>query len=159
MAWIDLVLELVAQFSSPQVMRRLSKILLIDTADREQRYYQQFIPNYQHGDKLVLAAQQHIARHYSSMLSVQALAQIAFTTERTLLRRFQQTTKMTPSIYIQRFRVQKACDLLESSKESIENIAYKVGFQNVNAFRKLFVKVMGLSPQQFRMRFDRKSLA
>ena len=134
-------------------MRHLGKILLVDTAQREQRYYQQFIPNYNHGDKAVLASQQYIDKHFSEEISVSELAKIACTSERTLLRRFTESTKLRPSSYLQRYRIQKACSMLESSKDKVDTIAFSTGFKNVNAFRKLFHQIMGLSPTEFRRRF------
>ncbi len=60
MSWLDLGLELVSQLSTPAVMRLLGKMLVVDTGAREQRFYQQFMPNFQHGDSAVLSAQHYI---------------------------------------------------------------------------------------------------
>jgi YesN/AraC family two-component response regulator len=55
--------------------------------------------------------------------------------------------------YIQRVRVQKACELLEASQQSFEQISASVGYDDVNSFRKVFIKVIGLSPSAFKARF------
>jgi transcriptional regulator GlxA family with amidase domain len=73
--------------------------------------------------------------------------------ERTFLRHFTSATSLKPMQYIQRLRVQKACNLLESSKQSFEKISASVGYDDVNSFRKVFIKVIGLSPSAFKARF------
>ncbi len=54
MSWLDLGLEIVAQFSKPHIMRALGKYLIVDTGKREQRYYGSFTPKFNHGNKQIL---------------------------------------------------------------------------------------------------------
>ncbi|MBE8168645.1 MAG: helix-turn-helix domain-containing protein [Shewanella sp.] len=153
MSWIDLGLELVAQRLSPKIMRELGKYLIVDTGKREQRYYVQFTPCFSHGDQAILAVQHYIQVHYRTKLFVCELAKQAFMTERTFLRRFNACTGLKPTQYLQKTRVQKACELLESTKQSFEKIALEVGYEDANSFRKLFIKTLGLCPTDFRARF------
>ncbi|WP_394241158.1 helix-turn-helix domain-containing protein [Vibrio astriarenae] len=76
-------------------------------------------------------------------------------TVRTLQRRFKAATGFNPNQYIQRVRIQKACDLLETGSESFEVIARQVGYEDSSAYRKVFVKLMGLTPIEFSRRFQR----
>ncbi len=154
MSWLDLGLELVSQLSTPLVMRLLGKMLVVDTGAREQRFYQQFMPNFQHGDSAVLNVQHYMADHFSHTISNQVLSELSCLTERTLQRRFQKATGLNLNQYLQHLRVQKACDLLESSNLAFEAIAYHVGYQDASAFRKVFIKTMGLAPKAFRARFS-----
>ena len=156
MSWIDLGLELVKKFTSEQVMRQLGKMLVVDTASREQRSYQQFQPNLRHQDQAILTVQAYIADHLNSALKVKQLADLAHMHERSLLRRFSKATGLKPTQYIQRARIQRACDLLESTQLTFERIAYQVGYQDVSACRKLFNATMGVSPKVFRQRFVMK---
>jgi len=153
MSWLDLGLDIVAKHASASVMRQLGKILVIDTAPREQRYYQQFVPSMTHGDHAVLDAQQQINLGYSQLLTVSQLAANVHLSERTLLRRFNQATDYSPNQYIQRLRIQKACDLLETTQHSFDHIAHLVGYQDSTACRKAFIKIIGLAPSAFRQRF------
>lgn len=154
MSWLDLGLELVSQLSTPSVMRLLGKMLVVDTGAREQRFYQQFMPNFQHSDSAVLNVQHYMADHFSHTISNQVLSELSCLTERTLQRRFQKATGLNLNQYLQHLRVQKACDLLESSNLAFEAIAYHVGYQDASAFRKVFIKTMGLAPKAFRARFS-----
>ncbi len=156
LSWLDLGLELVAQFSSPDIMRQLGKILVVDTGQREQRYYQQFSPGFTHGDELILTVQQKMQTDYAQPIKITGLADFCHLTERTFLRRFYKATGLNPSEYLQRLRIQKACDLLETVSDSFEVIANKVGYEDINACRKIFVRIVGLSPREFRKRFVNK---
>lgn len=153
LSWLDLGLELVAQFTTPGIMRQLGKILVVDTGAREQRYYQQFSPRLTHGDELILAVQQKLQTDYAQSIKITALAEFCCLTERTFLRRFFKATGLTPSEYLQRLRIQKACDLLESVPDSFTVVANRVGYEDTNACRKIFIRIIGLSPREFRKRF------
>ena len=153
LSWVDLGLELVAQFATPHIMRQLGKTLVVDTGQREQRYYQQFSPRLTHGDELILKVQQKLQTDYAQIIKIRALAEFCCLTERTFLRRFFKATGLNPSEYLQRLRIQKACGLLESVTDSFAVIASKVGYDDINACRKIFVRIMGLTPREFRKRF------
>jgi len=153
MSWMDLGLELVAQFLTPAVMRQLGKFLIIDTAPREQRYYQSFNPRLDHGDDVIHKTQTHIQAKFHTRLTVASLAKKSHLSERTFARHFIQATGFKANEYLQRLRIQKACELLESTKKTFEVIAYDVGYEDVSACRKSFVKIIGLTPKEFRRRF------
>ena len=153
MAWLDLGLELVAQFTQPRIMRLLGKYLIVDTGSREQRYYRSFIPALDHGDKAVLNVQHHLQVNFANSISMSDMAALSCLGDRTFLRRFVKATGLKPSQYLQQLRIQKACDWIESSHDSVELIATKVGYEDVSAFRKIFIKTMGLTPREFRSRF------
>ena len=155
MSWVDLGLELVAQFSHPSIMRLLGKSMVVDTGGREQRYYQSFSPKRGHGDQPVLKAQHYIQTHFHHSISIVTLSEVSFLSERTFLRRFVRATGLKPTEYLQRTRIQKACDLIESTTESIDSIASLVGYEDISAFRKVFIKITGLTPRDFRRRFAR----
>ncbi|CAA0085209.1 HTH-type transcriptional regulator CdhR [BD1-7 clade bacterium] len=153
MSWVDLGLEIVAQYAGAATMRKLGRYMIVDTAKRQQQYYSSFSPRFDHGDAAVVKAQHFLQQHYTKPLRIPDLAKHTHLSERTLLRRFTENTELSPLMYLQRVRVQKACDLLESSQQSIESITYQVGYNDVSAFRKIFKRTMGLSPAEFRLRF------
>jgi len=153
MSWIDLGLEIVAQFTKPHIMRTLGKYLIVDTGKREQRYYGSFTPKFNHGNQQVLQVQHHIQRNYTHPLNISKLATLACMSERTFLRQFSSATTLKPTQYIQRIRVQKACELLESTTQSFEQIALNIGYNDATSFRKIFIKIIGLSPSAFKTRF------
>ncbi len=157
MSWVDLGLELIAQFSTPAIMRQLGKIMVVDTGEREQRYYQIFSPKFDHGDKEIRNVQRKLTTDYNQHVKVTAMAESCNLTDRTFLRRFVRATGLKPNNYLQRLRVQKACDFLENTQLPFESIAYNVGYDDAGACRKVFVRITGLTPGEFRKRFKSDS--
>jgi transcriptional regulator GlxA family with amidase domain len=90
-----------------------------------------------------------------SPVSVADLARHAGLEPRTFLRRFVQATGVKPSEYQQRLRVSRARELLEFSRSNIDEIASRVGYDDVAGFRRVFRKVVGLTPSDYRRRFGR----
>jgi transcriptional regulator GlxA family with amidase domain len=66
---------------------------------------------------------------------------------------------MRPGEYQQRLRISRARELLEFSRKSIDNIALDVGYEDVGGFRRVFHKIVGLTPSDYRRRFSRLSTA
>ncbi|GLT18566.1 transcriptional regulator [Vibrio zhanjiangensis] len=154
MSWLDLGFELISKYSSPRVVRQLGKTLVIDTSQREQSYYQQFKPSFAHGDLVIVSVQQTMHQSYTELISIHQLAKQVNLTERTMQRRFLKATGYNPNQYLQRLRVQNACDYLESTKRSFEWIANQVGYEDISACRKVFINIVGLTPREFRKRFS-----
>lgn len=159
MSWLDLGLEIVAQHAGPSIMAQLGKHLVIDTGDRAQSYYQQFIPKRNHGDSLISKAQLYLDQHYGDKIIIADLSLQFHTSERSFLRRFQQACGLKPSEYLQHLRIQKACDELERTKKSFDVISQEVGYDNSSACRKVFVRLIGLTPKEFRQRFVKTVIA
>ncbi len=153
MSWLDLALEIVARHAGPAVMNQLGKNLVVDTGQRSQRYYQQFIPKRNHGDKAILEIQAFLDKYYFKKTKNIEMADLGHMSERNFLRRFAQATDLKPSEYIQRLRIQKACEKLEQTTKHFETIATEVGYEDSSACRKIFVRILGLTPKQFRQRF------
>lgn len=155
LSWVDLALELISQLCGPEIMREVGRHFVVDTGRREQRYYSAFTPPTQHGDEPITQAQALIERTFTAPIRISELARTVALTERTFLRRFERATGHTPLAYVQQLRIQSAQRALENTKAAIEQIAYAVGYENVNAFRKLFKRHTGLSPSQYRQRLKR----
>ena len=153
MSWLDLGLELVAQFTHPSIMRQLGKTLIVDTGSREQKYYQSFVPKLDHGNKAILKVQHYVQTHFAGAISISQLAELACLSERTFLRHFVQATGIKPTEYLQRLRIQKACDYIETSTSTFDTISMDVGYEDNSAFRKTFRKITGLTPSEFKKRF------
>ncbi len=154
MAWTDLGLRLIARFLGTAVMLETARLFLIDPGEREQSYYNLFVPNLSHGDGNVLKAQHWVQANHQSSASVPDMASIAGLGNRTFLRRFRAATGHNPSDYLQRLRINKAREHLELTTNGVEAIAAEVGYMDAPTFSKLFRKVVGLSPSEYRRRFS-----
>lgn len=84
---------------------------------------------------------------------VEQLAKRALMSPRTFARRFRDETGTTPHTWITRQRVSAAEELLERTDQPVEWIAGEVGFGNAATLRHHFVRVRGVSPQNYRRQF------
>jgi transcriptional regulator GlxA family with amidase domain len=153
MAWTDLGLKLVERFLGPVAMAQTARMLLVDPPGREQRYYSGFAPRLTHGDSAIVKAQHFLQANGGKEARLAILAEQAGLEERTFLRRFQKATGMTATDYAQRLRVVKAQELLQFGPLPVERIAWEVGYSDPGAFRKIFFRIVGLSPGEYRQRF------
>lgn len=154
MAWTDLGLRLVDRLLGPTIMIETARMLLVDPPGREQRYYSVFSPRLTHGDAAVLKVQHWLQATQAKDVALPTLAAQAGLEERTLLRRFQKATGMTTTEYAQRLRVGRARELLQFGNASIDRVAWEVGYSDPGAFRKVFTRIVGLSPSAYRRRFS-----
>lgn len=154
LAWTDLGLRLIHRVLGPTVMADAAKFLLVDPSGREQRNYSTFAPRLSHGDTAILKVQHWLQTHSGEDINVGALADRAGLEQRTFLRRFQKATGLRPTGYVQALRIGLAREKLEFSRDSVERIAFVVGYKDASAFRRVFQKVTGLSASAYRERFS-----
>lgn len=155
MAWTDLGLRLIEKYLGAQIMLQTARFFLIDPSGREQKHYSRFIPNFRHGDKAVLKAQHWLHSHSEQAITVPMMAETAHLEGRTFIRRFQAATGMNPSQYLQALRIDKAKALMELTKDTIEHIAWQVGYEDTSAFRRVFQKLTGQTPRDYKRKFCR----
>jgi AraC-like DNA-binding protein len=75
---------------------------------------------------------------------------------RNLERRFKKATSNSVVEYMQRVKIEAAKKRLESSLENVNEVMYKVGYTDTKAFRTTFKKITGLSPIQYRAKYNRE---
>jgi transcriptional regulator GlxA family with amidase domain len=92
-------------------------------------------------------------------LTVGRLAQVAHLSERTFARRFRDVLGITPLQWLLQQRVRLAQELLETTDETIENIARRAGFGTAATLRYHFGRVTSVSPQQYRHVFRYRTMA
>lgn len=151
-AGLDLCLHLVRRDWGAAIANRVAKRLVIPThRDGGQA---QFVDHLVTSEESSLSAVLDWARtHIDEPLDVDRLADRARMSSRTLSRHFKTMTGKSPGDWVQNERVRFACDLLESSDQSIEQIATASGFSSANAFRHQFRRILGTSPNQYRSHF------
>ncbi|CAM3654163.1 helix-turn-helix domain-containing protein [Corallococcus sp. ZKHCc1 1396] len=91
--------------------------------------------------------------HLHKPLTLPSLARRAAMSERTLSRRFREQTGTTPLQWLLRARVRRAQHLLETTSQSVEAVARKVGFGSTTAFREHFQRFVTTSPLAYRRAF------
>ncbi|GBQ33990.1 helix-turn-helix domain-containing protein [Gluconacetobacter azotocaptans] len=153
MSWPDLGLRLIEKLLGPMVMAETARDLLIDPPRRDQRHYRQFAPVLTHGDRAILTIQHWLRTDAAREARVAEMVRVSGLEERTFLRRFRKATGISPREYAQHLRVERARDLLETTVLPLERIAWEAGYQDTGAFKKLFFRLTGLSPAEYRERF------
>ena len=81
---------------------------------------------------------------------------------RQFTRRFKHATGETPVAYLQHLRIENAKKRLETTLDTINEITWQVGYEDINSFPGLFVKHIELAPREYRNKFarpGRKSMA
>ncbi len=153
LAWTDLGLTLVERLIGQSVMLATARFLLIDPPRSSQKPFAQFLPRFDHGDEAVRRAQHRLHAQPDEAKSIGDLAALAGLGERTFLRRFAKATGFRPIEYLQQVRVAKAREALELTNSPVDRIAWSVGYADPAAFRKVFRRISGLSPSDYRQRF------
>ena len=127
--------------------------MVLDMGRELQTPYASFIPPKNHGDPLVIKAQEWMERHQMKTVDYDRLAKEFRMSRRSLERRFKRATGITPLVYLQQFRVENAKRMLEEGVRTFNEITYEVGYEDVSFFRKIFIRLTGLRPKEYQQRF------
>jgi transcriptional regulator GlxA family with amidase domain len=73
-------------------------------------------------------------------------------------RRFIKATGNTPVEYVQRVKIESAKKAIETSRKTINEVMYEVGYSDVKAFREVFRKITGMSPLEYRNKYNREAI-
>jgi transcriptional regulator GlxA family with amidase domain len=152
-ACLNLGLEIVSEFLGPRAMLTLARVMLIDVNRTAQLPYANLQHQIQHGDDLVLRAQTLLLTNLRRVPDLETLACRLHVSSRTLARRFKGATGETPLAFLQNARIERAKRLLETTTVSFDQIAYRVGYEDVSSFRRLFMRASGISPSSYRQKF------
>jgi transcriptional regulator GlxA family with amidase domain len=153
MAWTDLGMRLIGRLLGPSVMVETSRFFLVDAGGREQRHFGNFAPRLTHGDEAILKVQHWLQAKGARSVSVADMAREAGMEERTFLRRFKTATGVKPTEYARLVRMEKARELLQFTKRTVDQVAWSVGYEDATAFRRVFNKLVGVAPGDYRRRF------
>ena len=153
-AGMDLTLYLVEKFCGRTSAVQSAKTMVLDMGRELQTPYESFFPKKDHGDPLVLKAQEWMAQHQTEAVGYEKLAGKFRMSRRSLERRFKRATGITPLGYVQRLRVESAKRMLEEGVWTFNEITYRVGYEDISFFRKIFVRLTGLRPKEYQQRFS-----
>lgn len=153
-AWQDLALYLIAQHLGTGTAQAVARFHALNTHLDGMAPYTVFSPRFDHGDAAVARAQQWIAANPACRSPVESMSVEAEMSGRSFKRHFTAATGYTPIRYVQALRIDEAKRLLEQTGEPVDEIAWRVGYDNPGFFRRLFQRLVGLSPHEHRRRFN-----
>jgi transcriptional regulator GlxA family with amidase domain len=155
-SWLNLVLYLVEKYAGRDIAVTCAKGFQIDIQRNSQSPFIIFSGQKDHEDREIRAVQDFIEKNIHSKISVEALAGQFAMGRRNLERRFKKATGNSVMEYIQRVKMEAVKKSLETSRVGVNEAMDKVGYSDPKAFRVVFKKVTGLSPLQYRNRYNRE---
>ena len=133
---------------------KTAKIFAIDMDRHNQSYFSSFQPKRHHNDEIVASAQEKIESNYQDVATIEEMIKDIPSSRRNIVRRFKQVIGITPIEYLQQTRIEAAKKLLEQTSQQMTEVIYNSGYNDPKAFRKIFRKTVGMTPSQYRDKFQ-----
>jgi len=151
--WHDMVLYLIARFAGATDAQEAARMYALQWHQDGLTPFITFEGRSDHGDAEIEAAQRWLSKHFSVANPVEEMIRRSKLAERTFKRRFTTATGLAPIAYIQRLRIEDAKRRLERTEAPVDEISWRVGYEDAAFFRRLFKRTTGLAPGAYRKRF------
>ncbi|RZT97771.1 GlxA family transcriptional regulator [Rivibacter subsaxonicus] len=152
-SWHDLALHIIGRHASPGEALRIAKVYLMKWHAEGQLPYSPLVTEKPHGDAVVRRCERWLGEHWLDADAVGQVAKVAGIPQRTLERRFKAATGCSLLEYLQSVRIEQAKHLLETGGTPLDEIVAECGYADVSSFRRLFKRLTGLTPGQYRRLF------
>jgi len=157
-SYLNLILHLIGKYAGRDVAVFCSKAFQIDIERHSQSPFIIFKGQKEHEDELIKKAQEFIEQNFQDKITVDELASMLYLGRRNFERRFKKATANTVVEYMQRVKVEAAKKSFETSRKNINEVMYDVGYADVKAFRTIFRKITGLTPIEYRNKYNREAI-
>lgn len=158
-SYLNLVLYLIEKYAGREIAILNSKVFAIEIERESQSPFIIFQGQKEHEDEPIRKAQEFIEKNFQEKITVDQLASMLAIGRRNLERRFKKATSNSVIEYMQRVKIEAAKKSLETSRENINEVMYKVGYTDTKAFRSAFKRITGLSPISYRNKYNRQAIA
>lgn len=152
--WHDMVLYLIAHHVGATVAQEVARVFALQWHQDGLAPYIIFEGRKNHGDAEIRDAQDWLATNFSVANPVDEMIGRSKLAERTFKRRFSDATRLAPLVYVQRLRIEDAKRRLERTASSVDEISWRVGYEDAAFFRRLFKRTTGMTPGAYRRRFQ-----
>lgn len=156
-SFLNLMIYLVEKYYDRQTAIYCSKIFQIEMDRQSQSAFVIFTGQKQHGDEMIKKAQEYIESKIHEKISVETLSSKFAVGRRSFDRRFIKATGNTPVEYTQRVKIESAKKAFETTRKTIYEVMYEVGYSDTKAFREVFRKITGMSPLEYRGRYNKEA--
>ncbi len=153
---LNFTLYLIERYFGRETAIWCSKISEIEFDRISQSEFIVFSGQKDHTDEPIKKAQLYIEDNYEKKLHINEIAAMVNLNGRSFLRRFKKATSNTPLEYVQRVKIEAAKKRLESTTNTILEVMYNIGYNDEKAFRSTFKKYTGISPKEYRMKYNRE---
>ncbi|HLY70373.1 MAG TPA: helix-turn-helix domain-containing protein [Puia sp.] len=158
-AYWSLLLYLVEKYTSREMAILASKFFLLDINRNTQSPFIIFRGQKEHDDCEILRAQEFIEHHYQDKITIDLLSDKFGMVRRTFERRFKKATNNTVVEYMQRVKTEAAKKQLEHGRKTVNEVMYDIGYNDAKAFRDVFKKITGMSPVDYRNKYNKMAMA
>ena len=155
----NLLLHLLEKYSGREIAILASKYFAIDIDRDTQNAFAMFKGQKNHNDAEILKAQEYIETNNQDKISVDELAELVSVGRRSFERRFKIATNNSVLEYIHRIKIEAAKRSFESSRKNITEVMFDVGYTDTKSFRNTFKKITGLTPIEYRNKYNKMKLA
>jgi len=155
-SFLNFMLYLIEKYCGRETAIWCSKVSEIEFDRMDQSQFIIFSGQKGHDDDSIKQAQLYIENNFEEKLHIDDIASMVKISGRNFLRRFKKATSNTPLEYIQRVKIEAAKKRLESSTLNIQEVMYGIGYNDEKAFRNMFRKYTGLSPLEYRNKYNRE---
>ena len=152
-SYLNLLLYIIEKHLGRETSILASKMFEIDIERKSQNPYVIFMGQKQHGDEVVLKAQEFIENNPTAIFTIDGICDKFGVGRRTFERRFKKNTANSIVEYVQRVKVEFAKKQLETGRKTVNEIIYEAGYNDIDAFRKVFKKFTDLSPIDYRKKY------
>lgn len=156
-SFLNLIIYLIEKFYNKQTAIYCSKVFQIDMHRNLQSEFAIFTGQKKHSDEMVKKAQDYIEQNLEEKINMENLSLKYNVGRRNFDRRFIKATGNTPIEYTQRVKVEVAKKSFELNRKTINEVMYDVGYSDVKAFREVFRKYTGMSPLEYKGKYNKES--
>jgi transcriptional regulator GlxA family with amidase domain len=156
-SFLNLIIYLLEKFYDRQTSIYCAKVFQIEIDRQSQSSFVIFKGQKQHNDDVIRKAQEYIERNPREKISIERLSSKLAVGRRNFDRRFIKATGDTPLEYSQRVRIEAAKRSFETTRKTVNQVMYDVGYADAKAFREVFRKITGLSPMEYRGKYLKAS--
>jgi transcriptional regulator GlxA family with amidase domain len=157
MSFQDVMLYLIELYCGREAAILTAKILLVDVARQAQLPFTIFSTQRTHNDRQILRVQGLMESESHRRMTMKYLARSGGMSMRNFDRRFRNATGESPSSYMQKVRIERAKRLLETSTCTVDEIMFKVGYEDSRSFHRLFRAFTTLSPKAYRLKYGMRA--
>ena len=152
-AWQDLVLHVIARLCGPEQAAMTAKVYLLAGHEDGQLPFSAMSRRPDAADAAIRTSLTWIGDHYEAPNPVAAMAEQSGLTRRTFARRFTTATGRRPIDYVHGLRIEAARTLIESGAGALDDVGYRVGYEDPTFFRRLFRRTTGMTPAAYRRKY------
>ena len=91
----------------------------------------------------------YIVNHMAYTITVSELAEYQEVSVSEVYRIFKKNTGMNPHRYIEKVKMDKACEYIEDGDMNFTEIAHSLGYEYTSHFYKVFQRIKGMTPSQY----------